>query len=279
MQKTNKNRQKKTDYFVKLTMVQIFVCAVIFLLVFAAYKLNTKAYRDIAEEYRSNMPIEEKDYGKAFKDVLINVFSPSEKDSLEYSEEESLTQESESETIDVSQETEVFITEQESNDSINEVVGGGEDIAKVDDEIISIVFKPYHLGFSMTSPVLGKITSDYGFREHPISKEWGFHTGIDISAPQGEKILSAYDGRVKEVNASKGRGNYIVIDHGGGMETLYAHCLEILKTADQKVKSGEVIALVGNTGISTASHLHFEIRLNGIVRNPRYALAGTAYEA
>lgn len=110
------------------------------------------------------------------------------------------------------------------------------------------------------------ITSEYGYRTDP---EPGFHSGLDIGMAQGTEILAVKDGTVKTAqNGTTGYGNYIVIDHGGGLETLYAHCSELLVTAGQKVTAGTVIAKVGSTGNSTGPHLHIEIQLNGETVDP-----------
>lgn len=110
------------------------------------------------------------------------------------------------------------------------------------------------------------ITSEYGYRTDP---EPGFHSGLDIGMAQGTEILAVKDGTVKTAQSgTTGYGNYIVIDHGNGLETLYGHCSELLVTAGQEVTAGMVIAKVGFTGNSTGSHLHIEIRVNGETADP-----------
>lgn len=110
------------------------------------------------------------------------------------------------------------------------------------------------------------ITSEYGYRVDP---EPGFHDGLDIGMTKGTDILAVKSGTVKKVQSgTTGYGNHIIIDHGGGLETLYAHCSELLVSAEQKVDAGTVIAKVGSTGNSTGPHLHIEIRLNGKTVDP-----------
>lgn len=110
------------------------------------------------------------------------------------------------------------------------------------------------------------ITSEYGYRTDP---EPGFHSGLDIGMAQGTEILAVKSGTVKTAQqGTTGYGNYIVIDHGDGMETLYAHCSELLVSAGQEVDAGRVIAKVGSTGNSTGPHLHIEVRLNGETTDP-----------
>lgn len=112
-------------------------------------------------------------------------------------------------------------------------------------------------------PVEGPVTSGYGMRMHPILRERRMHTGIDIGAPYGTPIRAAAAGRVIRADYYSGYGNCVILDHGGGMATLYAHCSAILVSVGQDVGQGDVIARVGATGLATGPHLHFEIRQNG----------------
>ena len=114
-----------------------------------------------------------------------------------------------------------------------------------------------------------KVTSNYGYRTHPVTgKKYSFHNGIDIGASSGTPILSAYKGVVATVAYTSLAGNYIMINHGSGLYTVYMHCSKIIAKQGQTVKQGDTIALVGSTGRSTAPHLHFSVRLNGEYVNP-----------
>ena len=117
-------------------------------------------------------------------------------------------------------------------------------------------------------PVAGTITSQFGHRVDPITGEVSSHTGTDIACAEGTPILAAADGTVTVANGLDSWGGsygyYIQIDHGGGLETLYAHCSSICVTTGQQVQVGEVIGYVGHTGRATGSHLHFEIHINKI---------------
>lgn len=116
-------------------------------------------------------------------------------------------------------------------------------------------------------PVAGTITSQFGHRVDPITGEVSSHTGTDIACTEGTPILAAADGTVTVANGLDSWGGsygyYIQIDHGGGLETLYAHCSSICVTTGQQVQAGQVIGYVGHTGRVTGSHLHLEVRLNG----------------
>ena len=116
-------------------------------------------------------------------------------------------------------------------------------------------------------PVAGTITSQFGHRVDPITGEVSSHTGTDIACAEGTPILAAADGIVTVANGLDSWGGsygyYIQIDHGGGLETLYAHCLSICVTTGQQVQAGEVIGYVGHTGRATGSHLHLEVSVDG----------------
>lgn len=114
-------------------------------------------------------------------------------------------------------------------------------------------------------PVKGNITSRYGARESIRDHS---HKGLDIAAKTGTPIKAAADGKIKYADTMSGYGNLIIIDHGNGITTYYGHCSKLYKKEGQTVKAGDVIAAVGNTGNSTGSHLHFEIRKNGVYVNP-----------
>lgn len=113
-----------------------------------------------------------------------------------------------------------------------------------------------------------KITSDFGGRSHPITGVWHNHGGTDIAAPNGTDILSSNDGVVIFAGFHWSYGNYIIVDHGGGIATLYAHCSRLLAGEGQPVSKGEAIAKIGSTGESTGNHLHYEVRVNGVRKNP-----------
>ena len=116
-------------------------------------------------------------------------------------------------------------------------------------------------------PVAGTITSQFGHRVDPITGEVSSHTGTDIACAEGTPILAAADGVVTVANGLDSWGGsygyYIQIDHGGGLETLYAHCSSICVTTGQQVQAGEVIGYVGHTGRATGSHLHLEVSVDG----------------
>ena len=112
------------------------------------------------------------------------------------------------------------------------------------------------------------VTCKYGMRTHPITGKRKLHTGVDLRASTGTKVYAANKGTVTTSGYSSAWGNYIIISHGGGITTLYAHMSKRSVSKDDKVKQGDIIGYSGNTGYSTAPHLHFEISKNGSTYNP-----------
>jgi murein DD-endopeptidase MepM/ murein hydrolase activator NlpD len=127
--------------------------------------------------------------------------------------------------------------------------------------------KPWTGKFGM--PVEGRITSGYGYRRHPVHRVRKLHTGMDIAAPTGTPIRCGADGTVVHASRWGGYGNCIIVDHAGGLATLYAHCSRLAVTKGQAVTEGQVIGYVGSTGLSTGPHLHFEVRRDGRPTDPK----------
>jgi len=121
---------------------------------------------------------------------------------------------------------------------------------------------------ALARPVPGAVSSGFGKRVHPISGTVKMHNGVDMNARQGDPIVASEDGVVILSGVKGGYGNTVMIDHGGGMVTLYAHQSKLGVSVGQRVERGEVIGWIGSTGQSTGPHLHFEVRINGAPRNP-----------
>lgn len=125
-------------------------------------------------------------------------------------------------------------------------------------------------------PVEGRITSNFGLREHPILGGLRMHHGLDLAAPSGTSIRAAQGGKVTFSGQSGNYGYLVEIDHGNGLTTRYAHNQENLVEAGQEVKAGQVVAKVGSSGLSTGPHLHFEVRQNGQPVDPLSLLEPTS---
>ncbi len=118
-------------------------------------------------------------------------------------------------------------------------------------------------------PARGWVTSDFGQRVDPYTASRVMHSGLDIAAAHGERIIAPSDGTVTYAGMEGGYGNVVVLDHGYGLKTRYAHLSRIMVKPGEKVVRGAQIGAVGNTGRSTGPHLHYEVRLNGVPQNPR----------
>ncbi len=121
-------------------------------------------------------------------------------------------------------------------------------------------------------PTFGRITTPYGWRTHPITRQRDFHSGLDIANRLGSSIYATADGIVKEIGSNRYYGRYIIITHKFGYETMYAHLDRAIVQKGEEVHKGKIIALMGNTGRSTGSHLHYEVRRYGRNLNPYHYL-------
>jgi len=122
--------------------------------------------------------------------------------------------------------------------------------------------------FCWPAPSYTYISSPFGYRIHPVYGTRKYHSGLDLAAPGGSPILAAADGTVRFSGWNGGYGNCLIIDHGGGIQTLYGHSSKLLVSVGQKVSRGQKVALVGTTGTSTGNHLHFEVLNNGVATDP-----------
>ena len=129
------------------------------------------------------------------------------------------------------------------------------------------------LDFDYCTPVSAPISSPFGYREHPVEGEDRFHYGIDLAAESGTAIACFADGTVSAVGESSSYGKYCIVHHENGYSTLYAHCSAVTASSGAKVKKGETIAKVGQTGMATGAHLHFELQQGGTYLNPIYYVA------
>ncbi len=155
----------------------------------------------------------------------------------------------------------------------------------INNEILNLAagsISPEYIGGLLEWPVPGytRITSYYGMRDHPVTGVYKLHTGVDIGAPTGANFIAANGGIVTKAEYNSAYGNMVIIDHGGGVSTLYAHGAEIVVSVGQVVERGDLILRVGSTGYSTGPHAHFEVRINGVTVDPLpYITTGLEPEA
>ena len=120
-----------------------------------------------------------------------------------------------------------------------------------------------------------RVTSEFGYRRDPFTGETRGHTGMDLAVPTGTPIRAALPGTVTVSQYSGSYGYYVMIDHGGGLSTLYAHNSRLVARVGDTVEAGDIVSISGSTGRSTGPHLHFEVRVNGQRTNPRFYLPST----
>lgn len=162
---------------------------------------------------------------------------------------------------------------EEEAEYTNDIIEMQTEIKKVEAEILTAANLNIgydYVGGVMAWPVPGytRISSNYGMRTHPITGIYKLHTGVDISAPLGSSFIAANDGVVVKAGMNAAYGNMVMINHGGGVSTLYAHGSQILVEVGQEIKRGDEVLKVGSTGYSTGPHAHFEVRINGQYVDP-----------
>jgi len=135
-------------------------------------------------------------------------------------------------------------------------------------------FAPFFPSVELRNPldIDFRISSKFGYRYHPVTGMFGFHTGVDLPAAAGTYIYAAAAGTVIESGYSSVWGNYLLIRHDDHTETFYAHCKKLRREEGDRVKKGQIIATVGSTGMSTGAHLHYEVRIDGVHMDPQWIL-------
>jgi murein DD-endopeptidase MepM/ murein hydrolase activator NlpD len=147
--------------------------------------------------------------------------------------------------------------------------GGWRPMSFFPDESFSSVERAFFLRILYRNPIdKGHITSLYGWRSDPFTGSREFHAGLDIGASEGTPVHAARDGRVEDVGVSDPLGRYVVVTHPGGYQTVYGHLSAINVTIGQPVSTGSILGAVGQTGLATGPHLHFEVRTMAGTRDP-----------
>lgn len=259
MVQNEKGKEKKTDSYMIVMITQTVVAFVLIVIMLISARSGGNFARMMTEGYEKHMAEElsREDFSEAFARVeeFADVFARTDGSLPEVTE----TQKNEPES---QEEASVF--------------AGGKDLDFTSlDALEGICFDNVDVGFEMSEPLGNyEISSPFGYRIGPISGEPGIHTGLDMAAPYGEKILAAADGTVVDASWDDSYGNYIKIRHDNNTVTIYAHCSSLVADEGDKVSAGDVIAKVGSTGDSTGNHLHFEVRKDNIRINPSYLLFG-----
>ena len=230
--KSKKKFNKKRDWLVNISTVQLVLAAAGIVLILLAGRFFPASFNSLKAEFNRIMQT----------DMTVSQIVETVKTAVKYYEPET-----------------------------EPVSAGGEDTALYK-ATAEVCFAPLDTTVEMCVPVQGRISSKFGYRVHPVTGEFGIHNGTDIAAEEGTPIQAAFNGTVEEIGFTSARGNYIILAHGGETRTVYLHCSEIVAPEGAKVRAGEIIAKVGSTGRSTGPHLHFSIKVNGKYCNPEWLL-------
>ena len=221
------------------------------------------------------------DFLKKIIDFDMNLLSnmKSYRDSVEVKRNQLKSEQEEKESLKnqiANKKQDVETTKQEREAALKDITSDLKELERQEDallakskefeqKIIALQSSSKYIGGKLGWPAPGyyKITSPYGYRNHPILNKKKLHTGIDIAVPSGTSVLAANSGKVIYSGYNGGYGNTVIIDHGGKISTLYAHNSKLLVKVGDQVEKGEAISKSGRTGLSTGPHLHFEVRENG----------------
>lgn len=221
-------------------------------------------------EFLTNLDMVEKIYSSD-KDVLAELEEAHDEVEKKKTEVETLqTELKESKAVVEEEKQAIAASNEETEKMIDELQADADRLTQELQNQGSSSEDSTYLGGQMAwpTPSSGTVTSPFGWRIHPIYGYKKFHTGIDIGASSGSAIVAANPGTVLSAGWNGGYGKCVIIDHGGGVTTLYAHSSSLNVSAGQYVERGQKIAAVGSTGASTGPHLHFEVRINGGYVNP-----------
>ena len=269
-------------------LLQLVACSGIFVLLVAAKLLlpakMTQINEKISGALRQNMDVQavfsavgravtgEKDAGGAIEDVYQAVFHPEKGEALETAALEGLPLDELAALEDLREYR--AAAEQQSQEPPAEEQTKVSTLAYVlysDNNLPEDVsLEQAILGFDYCTPVCGTLTSNFGYREHPVEGEERFHYGVDLAADTGTAVNCFADGTGTAVGESSSYGKYCIVTHTGGYSTLYAHCSRVTASSGTAVKEGQKIAEVGETGMATGPHLHFELHRDSTYLNPIY---------
>ncbi len=224
-----------------LLTIQCIICAVIIIVIYGLKMMNSLIYSQFANE-----------------------FSECIESGIHFSEETPILRFIDN-TVDTARKAAVDLSNSFSNEESNNTqtasIGGFSNV-NFNDIQNEVSLDAFTISEELIQPTYGVLTSKFGMRENPITLKEEFHLGIDIAAQQGAKIMASYSGQVIETGYTSQRGNYIILHHRQGLQTLYQHLECGFVHTGQNVNTGQIIGTVGNTGLSTGPHLHFELILN-----------------
>ena len=255
-QRKKAKEKSKTDYFVRLLILQSFLSLMIVSGVFLVSKISPNFFAEMKEDYSRIMQTDMSagEIADKLKEAAEFVFKPVDFAQTAMSENVMTTYE---------------VTSDETGEKIavGEIINGsgGDDAESAK----GTSFDNYFVNANPVVPVDGaRITSRFGYRTHPITGKKGFHTGLDLAAAEGTLVSAVYFGTVTKTGEDDSWGKYVLVEHSDGFETFYCHLSEIYVEKGAVIRQGETVGLVGSTGMSTGPHLHFEVRINGVRVDP-----------
>lgn len=283
------HKRDVSDVKERRQLIQLVVCGSIFVLVVVT-KLLIPSYVEelnqmISAAIEQNMDVRAvfSTVGKAFSGETALSESAGELYRAVFAPEESMVKETSAQIPTIDDEWALsHLKQYQMKDSSDIELHNAEEAEKIEEASLAYVLysnqtlpervsmEQVLLGFDYCTPVSGTISSEFGYREHPTEGEEKFHYGLDLAADNGTDILCFADGTVTAIGESSSYGKYCMVIHENDYSTLYAHCDRILVSSGSFVRRGDVIAEVGETGMATGPHLHFELQCDGVYLNPIY---------
>ncbi len=260
--KKKKTAKTKTDYLVRLILLQSVLSVIIAVGVFAVSKISSSAYETMKSDFANIMKkdLSAGDVAEDIKDAVQLVIADEKETSsseIPFDSYEVISDET-GETVAVGK-------------ILPEGSGGGDMQSGIAASGTS--FAHYSVNAKAVMPLDdARITSRFGYRTNPVSGNYGFHTGLDLAAEEGTPIAASFYGEVIKIGESDVWGKYVLMRHSESFETYYCHMSEIYVKEGDVIRQGETVGLVGSTGWSTGPHLHFEVRINGIRVDPEILL-------
>lgn len=278
----SKKPRSKTDRLVRLLLLQTALCAAVAAAVLLTSKLSPTMYERMKADYSGimarNMTVGQ--VWEQIKNAASFAIKPvDERGSEAQTEQPEETTAAQYTAASAAEHSELNVFEAVSDETGETVAvgelgsgSGGGDIGS-GEAAKGTSFAPYYVSVSPVMPVKNaRITSRFGYRTNPISGRYGFHTGLDLAAPEGTVAAAAFYGTVEQTGESDVWGKYVLMRHSDRLETYYCHLSEIYVSEGSVIRQGETVGLVGSTGWSTGPHLHFEVRIGGVRVDPERLL-------
>lgn len=251
--KKKKNLHETTTLLEKI-IKQAFLCIIILIVVGLVKYINTPITNFISDKVKIVLfqNIELKSIYEQIDGFFSNILKSKDKESNDLQSDEKIIPSDSEASTDLK--------------AGSDITDGG--VEAVDTNDTAEIVKAINLKYKFVTPVEGEISSSFGERMHPIFKRLMFHKGVDIEGYKGNEILAALEGIITETGNNVSYGNYIKIKSGDDIQTVYAHCSKILYEKGEKIRQGQIIGNVGDTGLAVGAHLHFEIWINEKAYDP-----------